>query len=269
MKNAERAFVRTLHALAAARGIGVTWHGDDWIAVLTRGGHRHMVMGYDLGLNTSSAMRIANDKGATFDVLRGEGLPAVEHRVFLHPRFAEFLPTDGTWPSLIAAFEAFGRDAVLKDNEGTGGTEVYRVGSQAELEQRALSLMQIGRSMALSPFLAVESERRFIMLEDEPLFAYGKERQAGEWRHNLGHGAKPGQIDPLDRGQVEYLALAREAMRALTLRFASIDLVTVAGKPMVLEANAGVMLEVASRPDMGGAGAAERIYGRALDLVYP
>jgi hypothetical protein len=57
-------------------------------------------------------------------------------------------------------------------------------------------------------------------------------------------------------------------MSALTLRFASIDVVTVAGRPMVLEANAGVMLEVASRPELGGPELAERIYGRALDLIF-
>ena len=93
-------------------------------------------------------------------------------------------------------------------------------------------------------------------------------RTAGEWRHNLGLGAGAIPLDMSDPALYPAIALARAAMRAIDLRFASIDIVTVDGQPMVLEANAGVMLEVASRPQFGGLELAERIYSAALDLVF-
>ena len=315
MKNAERMLIDCLKRYGDRRGIGVALLAHDWIAVMTRGAQRHLVIGYDLGLNGAAAAKIANDKGATFDVLRAAGLAAVEHRVFLHPRFLDFVPVDGNWADLLAAFDDFGRDAVVKDNEGTGGMEVFRVRSRSELEQRALALNQIARSLAIAPFLAITDETRFVMIEETCVLAYAKARaevtgdgqhtvaeliaaarlngrlRAGlavydnplmplgatpaagtrvplQWRHNLGLGAEARMLDAGAPELSMALALARQAMAALTLRFASIDVVTVNGAPMVLEANAGVMLEVASRPEFGGVALADRIYGQALDLVF-
>ena len=147
--------VESLKRYAAARGAEVRLLSHGWIGVLGKDGRRHLIYGYDLGLNPSAAARIANDKAAAYEVLTAAGLAAVEHRVFLHPRFLDFVPVDGNWPGMLAAFEAFGRDAVIKDNEGTGGIEVFRVRSLTELEQRALGLFQIARGVALSPFLEI------------------------------------------------------------------------------------------------------------------
>ncbi len=268
MKTPDRKLVDCLKRYGAARGITVELLSHDWIAVLSRGAQRHLVFGYDLGLNGAAAAKIANDKGATCSVLNGAGLAAVEHRTFLHPRFLDFLPVDGNWPGMLNAFQDFGRDAVLKDNEGTGGMEVFRVRSNTELEQRTNQLMQIARGVALSPYLSIEAEQRFVMLEGSCVLAYAKERAKGEWRHNLGLGARAIPLDLTSTDVQSTLNLAHQAMAALTLRFASIDIVTVAGMPMVLEANAGVMLEAASRPELGGSALAERIYFRALDLLF-
>ena len=267
MKNAERILVDCLKRYGARAGIGVEFLSHDWIAVLSRGPLRHLVYGYDLGLNGAAASKIASDKSATYAVLAASGLPAVEHRVFLHPRLLGFVPVDGNWDGMLTAFESFGRDAVIKDNEGTGGMEVFRVGSRTELEQRAHQLFQIARAVALSPFLEIEAETRFVMLAGKCLLAYRKERATGEWRHNLGLGARAVPLDLAEPALQPSLRLAEAAMAALTLRFASIDVVRVAGQPLVLEANAGVMLEVASRPELGGQELAEQIYGQALDLA--
>ena len=308
MKNTGRMLVDCLRRYGVTRGVDVQFLSHDWIAVLSKGTRRHLVIGYDLGLNGAAAAKIANDKGATFDVLRAAGLAAVEHRVFLHPRFLDFVPVDGNWTRLLAAFEAFGRDAVLKDNEGTGGMEVFRVRNRTELEQRALGLFQIARSLAISPFLPIRDETRFVMIDGECVLAYAKQRAevvgdgrhtvaqllasrseasgydnpqvpltaipaAGtrvplQWRHNLGLGADARLLDHAAAEQQTSLALARHAMAALTLRFASIDIVTVGTTPMVLEANAGVMLEVASRPEFGGRDLADRIYHDVLDRIF-
>lgn len=306
VKNAERILIASLRRYAVSRGLELQLLSGDWVACLQKAGRRHLVIGYDLGLNGSAASRIASDKGATYDVLRHAGVPALEHRAFLHPRFLDFMPQDGNWTGLLAAFTEFGRDAVIKDNEGTGGIEVFRVRSLTELEQRAHKLFQIARAIALSPFVAIEDETRLVMIDGDCVLAYAKQRAsvtgdgtrtvgeliaanpsaydnpglpldavpaAGQrvplqWRHNLGLGARAILLDANAPELASRLALARNTMAALTLRFASIDIMTAGGGiPMVLEANAGVMLEVASRPDFGGAELADRIYHRALDLA--
>ena len=314
MKNSDRHIVGSIARYAAQRGLKLDRHSHDWILQLTRGGAEpltHTIFGYDLGLNTSSAHRLANDKSAAFDVLNQHNVPAVEHRVFLHPRLLDFIDTGGNWRGLLDGFEAFRRDAVLKDNEGTGGYEVHRVRSTVELEQRALQLFQVTRGIALSPYLPIDDEMRFIMLGAACEIAYRKERvtilgdgvqttveliaagqtklelseidnpglvldqvpKAGEriplqWRHNLGRGAKAVLIDPQAPEFARSLALARQTMQALSLEFASVDVVEANGKTLVLEVNSGVMLEMLVRLHPEGTALMDRIYHRALDWKF-
>lgn len=311
LKNSQRLLVGVIERLAMAQGFSVDKHSHDWILQLRRDGRAHTVFGYDLGLNSSTAHRLANDKSAAFDVLSAHAVPAVEHRVFLHPRFLDFVDAGGNWRRLLTTFDGFGADAVLKDNEGTGGYDVIRVRSEIELEQAALRLFQVARSAALSPFIEIDAEQRFIMLGDSCLLAYGKERpevvgdgvssvgalitaacRAGtlqltpseidnpevmieqvlpagrrlplQWRHNLGRGARAVAVDGRSSRYPADLAVARKAMAALSLEFASVDLIDVGGVTLVLEVNSGVMLEMLARTMPDGVALAELIYRAAL-----
>ena len=105
MKNSRREITRYLRRFADENGISITALSDDWIFVLERGAIRHVVFGYDLGLNPSTAHRIANDKAATFEILASEKVPALPHVVFMHPRYAEHLSYDGNWTRMLATFE--------------------------------------------------------------------------------------------------------------------------------------------------------------------
>lgn len=312
LKNADRVLLASLRRYASLRGLHLETLSHDWIAVLKKGERRHLAFGYDLGVNSSTAAKVANDKSATFQVLERAGIPAVEHRVFLHPRFLRFLPVEGNWGGLIAALADFRGDAVIKDNEGTGGMEIARVRSEAELELGVQRLFNTSRALALSPFLKIASETRFVLLDGTCVLAYGKERAsvagdgrstlleliaeavsrgalpatgmdlagldlsavpgpgvkaAVEWRHNLGQGAKAVAVDHRSPERAASLSLARQAFDRLGLRFASIDIVEAGGRPLVLEANAGVMLEVMARSHDNGDALADAIYHRALDLA--
>ncbi len=302
--SAGRLLVDSVARYAKARGLTFSAHSHDWILTLHQNGRTHLIHGYDLGVNRSAAARVANDKSATHDVLKAAGIASVEHRVFLHPRFLDFVPVPGNWGDLLAAFDAFRSDAVVKDNEGTGGMEVFRVRTVRQLEQRVHELFQIARAVALSPTVAISAERRFIMLDDDCLFAYAKERvsvtgdgqrtigelmRAGgvapelmldgvtpgavpakgervplQWRHNLGLGARAVPFAPVCLEQTVGLGLARAAMRGLGLRFASVDVVTTEAGESVLEVNAGVMLEVLARTATGSGPAANAL----VDAIY-
>jgi glutathione synthase/RimK-type ligase-like ATP-grasp enzyme len=312
LKNAERLIVQSVRRYAASRGFEMSLHGDGWIVEIKLGRHSHFVHGYDLGLNTASSQRVANDKAATFEILSAAGIPAVPHRLFMHPRFLGFMTVEGNWQAMLAAFDQFGRDVVVKDNEGTGGMEMARARSVSELEHCAQRLFNTTRGLALSPFLELDEELRFVLLDGDCVIAYRKERSAvtgdgaqtiaalvagaiasgqldhrsvelampdgrrvprlGErvavaWRHNLGQGAKAVRMDVGGHESVTARDLAIRACQRLGLRFASIDIVSSGGRQLVLEANAGVMLEVMARGAAGGDTLADAIYHRALDLA--
>lgn len=176
MKNSERLILASVRRYAAERKLPFSIHGDGWIAEIRLGSRSHFVHGYDLGLNSASSQRIANDKAATFEVLDRAGIAAVPHRLFMHPRFLTFMSIEGNWLAMREAFEAFGGDAVLKDNEGTGGMELARIRSVAELELAAQRLFNATRSLAISPYLEIVSETRVILLDGDCLVVYTKER---------------------------------------------------------------------------------------------
>lgn len=200
MKNAERLILQSIRRYAAACALDVVTHGDGWIAELRLGSRSHFVHGYDIGLNPASSHRIANDKAATFEVLNSAGIPAVPHKLFMHPRFLRFMPADGNWAAMLEAFDAFGRDCVVKDNEGTGGMEMARVRSVADLEERTQQLFNTTRGIALSPFIELESETRFVFLEGQCVLAYAKERLGvtGDGRRSIAALV----ADAIERGEL-------------------------------------------------------------------
>lgn len=174
MKNSQRYLVRYLHEFSAKNGISVTEMSDQWIFLLEKNGFSHIVFGYDLGLNSSTTHRVANDKAATYDILSANGVPAVEHYVFLHPRYAKHLSTDGNWPAILEKFETWARDAVIKPNEGTGGISVFRVQTNFELELAVHTILASERSVAVSPFFKIEREIRVFLLNEEAIIVYEK-----------------------------------------------------------------------------------------------
>jgi len=146
------------------------------MAELVKGSERRLLHGYQLELNTAAAAAIAADKAAAFEVLEASGIEAVPHRVFLHPRLSGFAPEGGNWGEMLRHFNSLGRDAVVKDNSGTGGMGVYRVQSERALEACTYRLFQRVHGLAMAPFLVIEREVRVIVLDGAGLLAIEKHR---------------------------------------------------------------------------------------------
>ena len=174
--NAHRLLVDAVKACAQERGIAFESHAQGWILELSKGDQRRTIYGYDFGLNRSATFQLMNDKAGFAEACQRRGLPAVPHRVFLHPRLQGYVPDDGNWQALRATFEAWGRDLVVKNNTGTGGKEVVRVRSVRELEQAAFALFQTARALCLSPFLPLRREVRLVCVAGQILLAYEKLR---------------------------------------------------------------------------------------------
>lgn len=316
--NDSRVLTKLVRELAREHGATVQALGAGWILRVTRGGTTRSVHGYTFDLNGAATHAIACDKAATSDVLGAAGVPRVEHRLFLHPEMARYVRHPGNWTGMAQAFEAWGRDVVVKDNAGTGGRGVYRARSAVELEHAVLKLFERGHAAAVSPFVRIEDEVRFVLLAGKCEVVYSKQRPTvvgdgtrtvlelvaagvaregvtaeigrwlanlepeaaavlsevpgrGEerllnWRHNLGQGASVKLMRAEDPSLRDRLELALAAGRALNLTFGSVDVVTVDGRPHVLEVNSGVMMEaLAGVP--GGLELAKSVYARAFSLM--
>lgn len=176
--NADRALVRILSEICAARGIRLTAFSDNWLFCLQKQGRTAYVFGYDFGLNSATAKMICKDKTATADLLAFHGVPRVEHRIFHSPQMADYLPLAGNWRPMLEFFAACGGDVVCKPNEDTGGRNVLRARTEFELEAAALEIFASSRALCLSPFETILGEYRAAVMEGRIEFVYLKERPA-------------------------------------------------------------------------------------------
>ncbi|MFI7119546.1 RimK family alpha-L-glutamate ligase [Amycolatopsis sp. NPDC049868] len=255
---ADRHFVRHLENAVAEAGGTIAWHADHWLAEIRRDADRALVLGYAFPVNNVVAAKIADDKAASSTIMRAAGVSCL-HQSLWRPTWRGNRPVD--WPGELPV--------VLKPNAESGGRDVHRVRTEGELEDLVSALSERYRALAWSRLVEVEDEFRAVLLDGELLLAYRKVRapDSQEWRHNLHFGAVPEVcVAPLT---TERLAtLGRSAMDALSLRFATVDIVTVEGDFLVLEVNSGVSLERFSHHSEENFQLAGGVYAEAIRACF-
>ncbi len=87
------------------------------------------------------------------------------------------------------------------------------------------------------------------------------------WKHNLGQGAIPIEID--DKSIIDNIQeLIKRIVKVIDIRFASFDVIKVNGEYMILEINAGVMMEAFANKNDGNYRKAYEIYSEAIDKMF-
>lgn len=176
MSNGERVFVAAVKKYCARHGMSVELKADGWLIAMKRGSQRRFTFGYDLGLNGAVAHRIANDKGATSDVLAMCGIPCIPHTAFLSPAMYKFIVPTGAWTAMLDLLKQNPQGLVVKPNEGTGGMLVFKAKTEPELEVAAHAIFSSEKSLAISSFVEIEDEVRVILIDYKPVVVFSKNR---------------------------------------------------------------------------------------------
>ncbi len=263
MSGSNRIFVDAITKYCSGHGISCEVKSQGWLIVMERDGARRFALGYDLGLNSAISHRIASDKAATSDILAMSRIPCVAHTQFSNPVLADYAPASGLHQAMRALLTQHPQGVVAKPNEGTSGRLVFKVTSEAELDEAARKIFASHLSLAISPYVEIEEEVRVVLIDETPLVTYAKARGA-DWRHNLDLGARPVLLPP-GATRDACVALAIRAAQTIGIRFASVDIVRVAGGWKVLEINSGVMMETLGRhhPEL-----VQAAYTAALDKLF-
>lgn len=263
MASGERIFVQAIRTYGARHGIDVDVRAGGWLIAMRRGEIRRFAFGYDIGLNSAIAHRLANDKSATAEVLSLAHVPCIPHRLFLNPKLGPNVVGAGWREAMLGLLHDNPQGVVVKPNEGTSGRSVFRVTTEMELDHAAGEVFSMSTGLVISPYVEIEEEVRVILLDDAPLIVYSKQR-GSDWRHNLDAGARPVLLED---GEVRAacVKLATNAASAIGIAFASIDVVRVDGAWKVLEINSGVMMEALAQlhPEL-----VQATYDATLDRVF-
>jgi glutathione synthase/RimK-type ligase-like ATP-grasp enzyme len=263
MAGGERIFVQAIRRYCAERGITVEVRAGGWLIAMRRDEMRRFAFGYDIGLNSAIAHRLANDKSATAEALALEGVPCIAHHLFLNPKLGMQIAGTDWRERMLALLAQNPQGVVVKPNEGTSGRSVFKVTTEAELDHAVGDVFSMSTGLVISPYVAIEDEVRVVLLGDRPLVAYSKQR-GSDWRHNLDAGARPVLLEE-DDVRAACVKLAIDAAHAIRIVFASIDVVRVDGQWRVLEINSGVMMEALAKlhPEL-----VQATYDAALDRVF-
>jgi glutathione synthase/RimK-type ligase-like ATP-grasp enzyme len=263
MPGGHRIFVDAITKYCAGRGIACEVKSQGWLIVMQRGDTRRFALGYDLGLNSAISHRIASDKAAISDILAMSDIPSIAHTQFSNPALTEYAPASGMEVAMHALMRQHPQGVVAKPNEGTSGRLVFKVTSEAELDDAVRAIFASHLSLAISPYVEIAEEVRVVLIDDAPLAVYAKQRGA-DWRHNLDLGARPVLLPP-GAARDACIALANRAAQAVGIRFASVDIVRTADGWKVLEINSGVMMEALGRhhPEL-----VDAAYTAALDKLF-
>jgi len=226
----DRIFGRMLRRICQSNGIAIDSFSDDWIHELTKDAVTGKIIGYKFGLNDSAAASIAQDKVATYQLLTRHGIKAVPH--FLA---RTKVASAGEWKQ-----QNWDKGIVAKPLVGTSGHGVRLFGA---LDEAETYMAESGiEAWAVSPYMKLISEVRFIVLDGEVLLQYQKipVLRGSLLMFNLGLGATPQDVTV----DASTLSLVKDAIKSLGVRVAAIDIVTTAqDETMVLEINEGIMME--------------------------
>ena len=259
----ERIFVQAIRRYCARHGVAVDVRAGGWLIAMHLGEERRFAFGYDIGLNSAIAHRLANDKSATAEALALQGVACIPHHLFLNPKLGRNVVGPAWRDDMLTLLHDHPQGVVVKPNEGTSGRSVFKVTTEAELDHAIAEVFAMSTGLVISPYVAIEDEVRVVLLGDAPLVVYSKQRGT-DWRHNLDAGAKPVLLAD---GEVRKacVTLATDAARAIGITFASIDVVRVDGDWRVLEINSGVMMEALAKlhPEL-----VQATYDAALDRVF-
>ena len=263
MPGGRRIFVDAITKYCTSHGIACEVRSQGWLIVMQSGDKRRFALGYDLGLNSAISHRIASDKAATSDILAMSGIPCIAHTQFSNPVLSEYAPAAGLNEAMRELLRQHPQGVVVKPNEGTSGQLVFKATIEAELDRAAREIFTSHLSLAISPYVEIEDEVRVVLIDGTPLAVYAKQRGA-DWRHNLDLGARPVLLPPGEAREAR-VALAVSAAQAIGIRFASVDIVRVAGERKVLEINSGVMMETLGQhhPEL-----VQTAYTAALDKLF-
>jgi glutathione synthase/RimK-type ligase-like ATP-grasp enzyme len=187
MLNSQRIFVDALRKYCSHHGIEIEIRSEGWLVVMQRGPARHFAFGYDVGLNSAIAHRIANDKAATAEILEISGVPCVPHTLFLSPKMNEYIAAVGSWEAMLGLLQQHPRGIVVKPNEGTAGKSVFVVSTKPRLELAVSRIYASNLSLVISPYVDIEDEVRVVLIDDVAAVVYSKNRPAivGDGKRSL------------------------------------------------------------------------------------
>ncbi len=175
--------------LCQEMGIKVEKLSYGWLLQLSKDGKIRHITRNHFDNNPQATGEIADDKYATYEVLKSQEVPVIEHTMIFNPATrSKFIPEEGIWNTVLEKLLKYHK-LVVKANDGCQGKEVQLCHNVREIEIAIQKLFYQGQaSLSICPFYDIKTEYRTFYLDGEVLLIYGKTKPCviGDGKTTLG-----------------------------------------------------------------------------------
>ncbi len=174
-KEEERFFHVIIRELCHEMGIEVEKLSYGWLLQLSKDGKVRHITRNHFDNNPQASSEIADDKYATYEVLKSQNVPIVEHTMIFNPATrTKYIPEEGMWNTIVSEFLRYEK-LVVKSNDGCMGKDVELCQNIREIEIAIQKLFhQKEDSITICPYYDIKTEYRTFYLNGEVLLIYGK-----------------------------------------------------------------------------------------------
>ena len=304
----EKVFFKIINEICIEKGIQQDILSYGWIRRLTKNGISRNIVHYQFDLNSASSYNIAGDKYATFEILKNNNIPTIDHYMIFNPNTRSNLYNEN-YKNIIDKLFISNKYVVIKANNSYQGKDVFLCRNVNDTESIIKKLFLENDTLSLCPFYDIKYEYRIIYLCGKIIYAYKKrkpyiigngvdtlnqlikkkeydlnnvlkdidlnyipkknEEITISWKHNLSNGAIPILIDENDIFLDEIKKIAIKSGNAINIKFASIDIaLTSDNKMLVMEINSSVCMNKFTELIPNGYKIAKEIYSRAIEEMF-
>jgi len=145
-----------------------------WIYKLTKDGKIRYIGRKSFDINNVESSTIASDKYATYEVLKSQNIPIIEHKIIFDPeKRKDYMSKKEIIDIISSEFMKNGK-IVVKPNTGETGKDVFRCYSVKEIEKIVKELLKNNSSISICPYYDIKNEYRVFYLRGEVLLIYKK-----------------------------------------------------------------------------------------------
>ena len=145
-----------------------------WIYKLTKDGKIRYIGRKSFDINNVESSTIASDKYATYEVLKSQNIPIIEHKIIFDPNKRKDYMTKKEIINIISSEFKGRRKIVVKPNIGETGKDVFCCDSIEEIEKIVKELLKNNSSISICPYYDIKNEYRVFYLRGEVLLIYKK-----------------------------------------------------------------------------------------------
>ena len=149
---------------------------NDWVLQLSKDGKVRHITRNHFDINPHSSSEIADDKYATYEVLKSQKVPVIEHTILFNPaKMSRYVTEDGIWDTVAEEFSKH-KCLVVKPNRGCEGKGIELCYTKKELEIAIEKLFQYNSTISICPYYSIETEYRTFYLNGQVHLIYGKNK---------------------------------------------------------------------------------------------